>query len=169
MKNLKTLAAALALGASAFAMAPAHAGITFNGFTVNGMKMNGIDISGGIEAGQVVAVTLPVAGSAQPENIRTCTKSSADCADPNGPILDGIAQPQGVKTCRTGSECTDPNGPSLDGVATAPSLRQGGMTDMNGPSLDGFVDSDPRRPGSRRFHDRHSRRSCRYDLQRHND
>ena len=50
----------------------------------------------------------------------------------------------------------------------APSLKLGGMTDLNGPSLDGFVDSDSRRSGSSRFHDRHSRRSCRYDLQRHN-
>jgi hypothetical protein len=110
------------------------------------MKMNGIDISGGIEAGQAVAVTLPVAGGAQPTSIQTCTKN-CDVPDPNGPSLDGIAQPTSIQTCTKNCDVPDPNGPSLDGIAQPQGIstctkNSAECSDPNGPSLDGLAESD---------------------------
>ncbi len=88
MKTFKTLAAALCLATAAIASFSAEAGMRANGIQINGIQINGIQINGiqingfvlngfvlngrkqngfylngtfntGIEAGTVVAVTLP--------------------------------------------------------------------------------------------------------------
>lgn len=95
----KILATALIAAVSICSLS-ARAGVP----TPNGLGFNG---SAAVEQGP---------------SIKTCTRNSADCADSNGPSLDGLdgreGETLGIRTCtKTTAECSDPNGPSLDGFA----------------------------------------------------
>lgn len=78
--------------------------------------------------------------SFRPLSIKTCNLDGS-CQSPNGPTLDGLAQPSGVK--QHGN--IDTNGPSLDGLAQPAGIKvcnsSGSCTSPNGPSLDGLVEA----------------------------
>lgn len=48
-------------------------------------------------------------------------------------------EPLSIKTCNLDGSCQSPNGPSLDGLAQPSGVKQHGNIDTNGPSLDGLV------------------------------
>jgi hypothetical protein len=99
MKNLKTLAAALIL-AGAFSSAPAFAShcVTCppddwtNGPSLDGFVESHLPGRLDLQLPGTDPVSIPngPGGVAQPQSIKTCTKNSAECSDPNGPSLDGF-------------------------------------------------------------------------------
>jgi hypothetical protein len=52
----------------------------------------------------------------EPLSIKVCN-ADASCQSPNGPSLDGLAQPSGIKVCNPDNSCMSPNGPSESGLA----------------------------------------------------
>ena len=89
-----------------------------------------------LSATAFTSTTFAADGSSgfEPLSIKVCNQDGS-CQSPNGPSLDGLAQPSGIKQ----HGHLDLNGPSLDGLVQPSGIRQNGNLDLNGPSLDGLA------------------------------